>query len=75
MKFKQVKFPKWANAEQTQIDCMVEWKKFPGQLMPFTASPADPSAHGRDLYTRLQSGEFGVVADYQPPEAPSVPQE
>jgi hypothetical protein len=75
MKFKQVKTPKWANAEQTQIDCQVEWKKFPGRLMPFTASASDPAAHGRDLFIRLQSGEFGVVADYEPPVPPPAPEE
>lgn len=74
MQFKQIKTPKWANAEQTQIDCVIEWKKYPGRLMPFTASAEDPAAYGRDLYTRLQAGEFGVVADYEPPVPISVPE-
>jgi hypothetical protein len=44
--------------------------------VPFTASPNDPEAHGRELHARALAGEFGPIAAYvaPPPPAPVVPQ-
>jgi len=69
MQFKQVKNPAYSNAEQTKIDCLVEWSKFPGRLLPYTATADDTTAHGQDLYSRLIAGNFGTIADYSPPAA------
>lgn len=38
--------------------------------VPFTASPDDPEAHGRELYARAIAGEFGPVAPYVAPTKP-----
>lgn len=73
MKFKQIKNPRYSNAQHTQIDCDVEFARWPGQLMCFTASQNDVSSYGHIIYQRLVSGEFGVVANY--PAAPESPPE
>lgn len=61
-----VRNPKWANPEHTAINLEVTWKSG-GQEMPFTASPTDPEAHGRELFNRAVGGEFGEVAEYDGP--------
>lgn len=55
--------PKWANAEQTLIDCTLNHPTF-GPI-PFTASPEDVEAHGRELFARAVAGDFGPVADFE----------
>jgi hypothetical protein len=55
--------PRWANAERTAIDLLVE---FEGPLsvlgeVPFTASPDDPEAHGRELFAQAKARQFGAV--------------
>ena len=42
--------------------------------IPFTASPDDVEEHGRVLYEKAVSGEFGDIAEYVPPPLlPEVP--
>lgn len=64
MKPIRVENPRWADPEKTAIDADVEWPHLPGQLLPFTASPDDTAAHGRDLYAALL--EAGNIGDYVP---------
>lgn len=59
--------PKYVNQEQTMIDCEIEFKKFEGQYLPFTATSYDSAEHGRDIYQRLVNGEWGEIAAYVPP--------
>lgn len=40
--------------------------------IPFTASPDDVEAHGKQLFARAQSGEFGTVEDPLPPSLETV---
>lgn len=61
----------WADAEQKIIDCEIEHPAF--GLIPFTASPQDVEAHGREIFKRIVAGEFGPVADYVPPPPPPKP--
>lgn len=35
--------------------------------IPFTASPHDVEAHGRDLFERAEAGEFGPVLPFEDP--------
>ena len=35
--------------------------------MPFTATPDDSEAHGRELFERALAGEFGEIAEYVEP--------
>lgn len=62
------KNPTWANAAQTLIDLEIEHPIF--GWIPFTASPDDVEAHGRDLFARAAAGDFGTVAEYVPPPPP-----
>ncbi|MDO8931478.1 MAG: hypothetical protein Q7U97_03710 [Rhodocyclaceae bacterium] len=57
--------PKWADAAQTLIDMTVNHPAY-GEI-PFTASPNDVEAHGRELYALAVAGEFGPIADYVAP--------
>lgn len=69
MIYSTITAPQWINAERTAIDCLVTFDHI-GEPVPFTASPADPMPHGREIFARLVAGEFGPVADYVPPPAP-----
>lgn len=55
--------PRWANTERTLIDCEITTSQLGDEVLPFTASPADVEPHGRALFARLASGEFGPVAE------------
>ena len=76
MQLEYAKDPKWANAEQTLIDLTIKWTGVDEEL-PFTASPADPEAHGRAIFAAAVAGNFGPIAAYVPPPPPEpvVPQQ
>ncbi|WP_392338310.1 DUF4145 domain-containing protein [Loktanella salsilacus] len=61
-----VRDPVWSNARNTQIDCTIRTSAYSEEL-PFTASPNDPEAHGREIFSRCVSGEFGEIRPYIPP--------
>lgn len=65
--------PRWANAEQTAIDCDLVLDSYPDQVLPFTATPHDVEDHGREVFARAASGEFGPVAAYVAPPPPPAP--
>ena len=58
--------PKWANAERTAINLFVTFEENVAQYgeMEFSAASYDVEAHGRDIFQRAITGEFGPVADY-----------
>ena len=62
MQIKNVKTPQWANAEHTMIDVTLETDTY-GEI-PFSASPDDVEAHGREIFADAVAGEFGPVAEY-----------
>lgn len=51
---------KWANADRTAVNMVVDGH-------PFTATSYDVEAHGRELFQRAVDGEYGPIADYEPP--------
>ncbi len=55
---------RWANSDHTSIDMTVTIN---GQKMPFTARADDPESYGRELFNKAVAGEFGKIAEYQPP--------
>ncbi len=57
--------PQWADAAHTMINLDVTFDII--GAVPFTASASDIEPHGRDLFTRAQSGEFGAVSAYVAP--------
>jgi len=54
--------PQWVDSSHTAINCEVEFKKFEGTYIPFTANPNDLEAHGRNIHQRLVNGEWGSIA-------------
>lgn len=58
--------PRWANAEHSMIDLLVQFKGITYQI-EFSASQNDTEAHGKELFERAQSGEFGTISEYVEP--------
>lgn len=55
----------WADAAHTQISLIGTHPKF-GEI-PFSASPDDSEAHGRDIFARAVAQEFGPIAAFVTP--------
>jgi len=62
--------PRWANAEQTSIDCEITTSQFGTEVLPFTADQNDIAAHGREIFADLVAGKYGPIAEYIAPPAP-----
>ena len=60
-----VRNPQWANENGTAINCLVRTNTL-HQEVPFTASPYDSEAHGRETFARCLAGEFGEIAPMGP---------
>ncbi len=65
MLFTSVKEPRWANAEHSSIDCIVKFEHLKIEV-PFTANPRDIEHHGREIFARCVSGEYGPVLNFSP---------
>jgi hypothetical protein len=65
--------PRWANAEQTMIDCEITTSQFGDEVLPFTASQNDVEAHGRAIFTDIVAGNYGPIAEYVAPPEPEQP--
>lgn len=50
------------------IDCEIEHPRY--GWIPFTASPDDVEARGREAHAAILAGDFGPVADYVAPVIP-----
>jgi len=59
--------PRWANAEQTMIDCEITTSQFGDEVLPFTANQNDCEAHGRAIFADIVAGAYGEIAEYVPP--------
>lgn len=55
--------PAWTDAANTTLDVMVKFEELPEELL-FTAHSNDTEPHGRDLFNRASSGEFGHPREY-----------
>ena len=55
--------PKFSSANTVNLE--IEHPQY--GWLPFTASPDDTEAHGRDLFARAIAGEFGSVVEYVAP--------
>lgn len=65
--------PRWANAEQTMIDCEITTSQLGEEILPFTANPNDTEAHGRVIFADLVAGKYGPIAEYVAPPEPVQP--
>lgn len=64
--------PRWANEEQTMIDCEITTSQFGDEVLPFTASSNDVEAHGRAIFADIVAGKYGGIAEYVPPVDPEA---
>lgn len=56
--------PRWADAEQTMIDCEITTSQFGGEVLPFTARANDVEPHGRAIFADIMGGKYGSIAEY-----------
>ena len=55
--------PRWANAEQTVIDCEITTSQFGVEILPFSADANDVEPHGRAIFADLVAGKYGPIAE------------
>jgi hypothetical protein len=65
-----VKNLKWSNAEHTMFECVAKYAEF-NEEHPAGINATDPYAHIHEIWTKGVAGEYGPIAEYEPPEAPS----
>lgn len=65
--------PRWANAEQTTIDCEITTSQFGDEVLPFTANMHDVEPHGRAIFADIAAGKYGQIGEYVPPVVSSPP--
>jgi hypothetical protein len=64
MNYSSVTNCKYVTENQSMIGCQVTFEKL-GSVY-FVASSTDSEAHGREIYNRARSGEFGEIASFVP---------
>ena len=57
----------WGNPEHTYINMNVTFEHTGDDVLPFTANQNDTEAHGKDIFNRAVSGEWGAIAEYVEP--------
>jgi len=72
MQYDQIKDPQWADAAHTAINCLVDFSDLVEDFVPFTASPADTTSYGPQIFAECVAGNYGTVAEYVAPK-PYVP--
>lgn len=58
---------KWTNAEHTMFSCIVKYAEF-NEEHPSGINATDSYAHIQEIWTKGIAGEYGVIAEYVPPE-------
>lgn len=61
-----LKNPRWANAEQTMIDCEITTSQFGEEVLPFTAYKDDVEAHSRAIFADIVAGKYGDIGEHVP---------
>lgn len=59
--------PRWADSQQTIIDCEITTSQFGDEVLLFTASKNDVEAHGRAIFENIVSGKYGDIKEYSAP--------
>lgn len=67
MKYKTVRNPRWANAEQTIINCEVDFDDLIEEFVPFSATENSLYDHEKEIFKKAKAGEFGEITAYTPP--------
>lgn len=67
MNYIDVKNPVWANAQQTLINCEVNFNHLPEEFVPFTADPNDTgNQSSKQIFDDCKAGVYGPVGEYVP---------
>jgi hypothetical protein len=64
MQLEYAKYPVWVNSEHTMIDLTIKWGGI-NEEFPFTASPTDCEAHGREIFAAAVAGHFGEIKTHE----------
>lgn len=67
-----VKDLKWEDAEHTSFSCLVKYAEF-NEEHPTGVDALDPYSHIRELWTKGNAGEYGLIAEYVPPPPRPTP--
>lgn len=67
LQFDDIRNAVYANEKKTAINCEVLFRHLPGEYVPFTATPDDPQAWGRDIFAQCDRGKWEGVAPYVVP--------
>jgi hypothetical protein len=57
--------PVYSSADNSSIDCLVQFDVFPNPL-PFNASPKDTTDYGKQIYADCVAGKYGPIGAYVP---------
>ena len=71
-KYNDVKNCKWGNAEHTIILCEVDFDHLDEIYVPFSATANDKYQHTKEIFAKAIAGDFGIVAEYEPPAPPTT---
>jgi hypothetical protein len=63
----------WSNSEHTQFECLVKYEEF-NEPHPTGVTQNDKYSHIQEIWSKGNAGEYGVIAEYIPPE-PAVIEE
>lgn len=74
MKYTTVTNLVWADAEHTTIACDVDFDDLSEATVPFSAVASGDYPHTHEIFARCVVGDFGVIAEYVPPPAPTAEQ-
>lgn len=64
----------WQDAEHTFFSCNVKYAEF-NEIHPTGVNARDQYDHIKLLWVKGNAGEYGVIAEYVPPEIPDVVEE
>lgn len=69
---KSVKNLKWEDESHTMFSCLVKYEEF-NEEHPTGVNANDGYQHIQELWVKGNAGEYGVIAEYVPPEIPPIP--
>ena len=67
MKYSDVRSPRWANAENTLIECEVNFDHVPEEWSPFGAVASGDRPHTHEIFADCVAGKYGPIAPYVDP--------
>jgi hypothetical protein len=68
-----VKDLQWEDAEHTFFSCVVKYEEF-NEEHPSGINATDPYEHIHTIWEKGVAGDYGVIAEYVPPEIPPIPE-